>query len=206
MSKGKKKTISTIIGVILILIILLLAGGLLYLYFTGYFDDPNGLYVVYNGEIYDSESSGIELDAYEATFTIGNTEDWGVYTVDQCSVSIIPYITSQSDILFTVDGDYRSYIYSGETDLNAAINNGEGITVAEDGTFTISIPSASVAGLLTLIYGADVTAAGDPNLADFTWIALYIEAPNGHTLTLPLLLPERVTETIEMDPTEIVFK
>ena len=171
---------------------------------------PNGIYLRYDGKIVTDKTSGIVIPyKATATFKIENSEDWGAYSVTDCMVKIVPNADESHDFDFTVGDDSRPAAYTKEKDLTGAFvenYNGKGITVSENGEFTILCFYKSVSDILQAVYGEkEIHAEADGNLLEYPYIAIKVTSPDGkQTLTVPLLLYGVVTG-IELNPSEVIF-
>ena len=171
---------------------------------------PNGIYLRYDGKIVTDKTSGIVIPyKATATFKIENSEDWGAYSVTDCTVKIVPNADKSHDFDFTVGDDSRPAAFTKEKDLTGAFvenYNGKGITVSENGEFTILCSYKSVSEILQAVYGEkEIHAEADGNLLEYPYIAIKVTSPDGkQTLTVPLLLYGVVTG-IELNPSEVIF-
>ena len=171
---------------------------------------PNGIYLRYDGKIVTDKTSGIVIPyKATATFKIENSEDWGAYSVTDCTVKIVPNADKSHDFDFTVGDDSRPAAFTKEKDLTGAFvenYNGKGITVSENGEFTILCSYKSVSEILQGVYGEkEIHAEADGNLLEYPYIAIKVTSPDGkQTLTVPLLLYGVVTG-IELNPSEVIF-
>ena len=195
--------------IIVVLLILGIVGGLVY-----FLNRPQGLYVEYNGVIYgdtvlDTSSGGLTVDyGSTATFKVCNSDGWGVYSVQDCTVKIVPNVDETHDFEFTVEGDSKPSEYSGESDLTAAFvenYDGNGLPIAEDGTFTITANLKSVKDILEIVYGKSIVIDGQYYLYRYPYVALSVISPDGEqNLTVPLLFGALV-EGINIDMEGVVF-
>lgn len=195
--------------IIVFLLIIGIVGGLAY-----FLKSPRGLYIGYNGTIYGNTALGSATGGItvpyngKAVFTIGNSDGWGVYSVRDCTVKIIPNVDDAHDFEFTVEGNSKPSVYSSEKDLSAAFcgnYDGNGLPISADGTFTLTANMDSVAGILESVYGQTVTLDGEYLLTDYPFIALSVTSPDGgQTLTVPLLFKVGV-ERVQVDQGVIVF-
>ena len=171
---------------------------------------PNGIYLRYDDKIVTDKTSGLVIPyKATATFKIENSEDWGAYSVTDCTVKIVPSADESHDFDFTVGDDSRPAAFTKEKDLSGAFvenYNGKGITVSENGEFTIYCSYKSVSEILQVVYGEEeIHAEADGNLWEYPYIAIKVTSPDGkQTLTVPLLLYGVVTG-IELNPSEVIF-
>ena len=200
------KRASRAISYLLVVLLLLgIVGACAYL-----LTKPNGIYLRYDGKIVTDKTSGIVIPyKATATFKIENSEDWGAYSVTDCTVKIVPSADESHDFDFTVGDDSRPAAYTKEKDLTGAFlenYNGKGITVSENGEFTILCSYKSVSEILQAVYGEkEIHAEADGNLLEYPYIAIKVTSPDGkQTLTVPLLLYGFVTG-IELNPSEVIF-
>ena len=124
-------------------------------------------------------------------------------------MKIVPSADESHDFDFTVGDDSRPAAFTKEKDLTGAFvenYNGKGITVSENGEFTILCSYKSVSEILQAVYGEkEIHAEADGNLLEYPYIAIKVTSPDGkQTLTVPLLLYGFVTG-IELNPSEVIF-
>lgn len=200
------KRASRAISYLLVVLLLLgIVGACAYL-----LTKPNGIYLRYDDKIVTDKTSGLVIPyKATATFKIENSEDWGAYSVTDCTVKIVPSADESHDFDFTVGDDSRPAAYTKEKDLTGAFlenYNGKGITVSENGEFTILCSYKSVSEILQAVYGEkEIHAEADGNLLEYPYIAIKVTSPDGkQTLTVPLLLYGFVTG-IELNPSEVIF-
>lgn len=200
-----KRTSRVISYLLVVLLLLGIVGAGAYL-----LTKPNGIYLRYDGKIATDKTSGIVIPyKATATFKIENSEDWGAYSVTDCTVKIVPNADESHDFDFTVGDDSRPAAFTKEKDLTGAFvenYNGKGITVSENGEFTILCSYKSVSEILQAVYGKkEIHAEADGNLLEYPYIAIKVTSPDGkQTLTVPLLLYGIVTG-IELNPSEVIF-
>ena len=200
-----KRTSRVISYLLVVLLLLGIVGACAYL-----LTKPNGIYLRYDGKIVTDKTSGIVIPhKATATFKIENSEDWGAYSVTDCTVKIVPNADESHDFDFTVGDDSRPAAFTKEKDLTGAFvenYNGKGITVSENGEFTILCSYKSVSEILQAVYGEkEIHAEADGNLLEYPYIAIKVTSPDGkQTLTVPLLLYGFVTG-IELNPSEVIF-
>mgnify|MGYP007047934898 FL=1 len=200
-----KRTSRVISYLLVVLLLLGIVGACAYL-----FTKPNGIYLRYDGKIVTDKTSGIVIPyKATATFKIENSEDWGAYSVTDCTVKIVPNADESHDFDFTVGDDFRPAAFTKEKDLTGAFvenYNGKGIIVSENGEFTILCSYKSVSEILQAVYGEkEIHAEADGNLLEYPYIAIKVTSPDGkQTLTVPLLLYGFVTG-IKLNPSEVIF-
>ena len=200
-----KRTSRVISYLLVVLLLLGIVGACAYL-----LTKPNGIYLRYDGKIVTDKTSGIVIPyKATATFKIENSEDWGAYSVTDCTVKIVPNADESHDFDFIVGDDSRPAAFTKEKDLSGAFvenYNGKGITVSENGEFTILCSYKSVSEILQAVYGEkEIHAEADGNLLEYPYIAIKVTSPDGkQTLTVPLLLYGVVTG-IELNPSEVIF-
>ena len=200
------KRASRAISYLLVVLLLLgIVGACAYL-----LTKPNGIYLRYDDKIVTDKTSGLVIPyKATATFKIENSEDWGAYSVTDCTVKIVPSADESHDFDFTVGDDSRPAAFTKEKDLTGAFvenYNGKGITISENGEFTILCSYKSVSEILQAVYGEkEIHAEADGNLLEYPYIAIKVTSPDGkQTLTVPLLLYGVVTG-IELNPSEVIF-
>lgn len=200
-----KRTSRVISYLLVVLLLLGIVGACAYL-----LTKPNGIYLRYDDKIVTDKTSGLVIPyKATATFKIENSEDWGAYSVTDCTVKIVPSADESHDFDFTVGDDSRPAAFTKEKDLTGAFvenYNGKGITVSENGEFTIYCSYKSVSEILQVVYGEEeIHAEADGNLLEYPYIAIKVTSPDGkQTLTVPLLLYGVVTG-IELNPSEVIF-
>ena len=200
-----KRTSRVISYLLVVLLLLGIVGAGAYL-----LTKSNGIYLRYDGKIVTDKTSGIVIPyKATATFKIENSEDWGAYSVTDCTVKIVPNADESHDFDFTVGDDSRPAAFTKEKDLTGAFvenYNGKGITISENGEFTILCSYKSVSEILQSVYGEkEIHAEADGNLLEYPYIAIKVTSPDGkQTLTVPLLLYGVVTG-IELNPSEVIF-
>ena len=180
-----KRTSRVISYLLVVLLLLGIVGACAY-----FLTKPNGIYLRYDGKI-------------------ENSEDWGACSVTDCTVKIVPNADESHDFDFTVGDDSRPAAFTKEKDLTGAFvenYNGKGITISENGEFTILCSYKSVSEILQAVYGEkEIHAEADGNLLEYPYIAIKVTSPDGkQTLTVPLLLYGFVTG-IELNPSEVIF-
>lgn len=196
-------------AIIVVLLILGIIGGVMYL-----LNRPQGLYIEYDGTAYGntllgSSTGGIDVPYNgTATFKVCNSDGWGVYSVQDCTVKIVPNVDETHDFEFTVEGDSKPSEYSGESDLTAAFvenYDGNGLPIAEDGTFTLTADKKDVSDILEAVHGKSITLDGEYLTSLYPYIALSVTSPDGgQSLTIPLLFKVGV-EGIELDEDGIIL-
>ena len=200
-----KRTSRVISYLLVVLLLLGIVGACAYL-----LTKPNGIYLRYDDKIVTDKTSGLVIPyKATATFKIENSEDWGAYSVTDCTVKIVPNADESHDFDFTVGDDSRPAAFTKEKDLTGAFvenYNGKGITISENGEFTILCSYKSVSEILQAVYGEkEIHAEADGNLLEYPYIAIKVTSPDGkQTLTVPLLLYGVVTG-IELNPSEVIF-
>ena len=196
-------------AIIVVLLILGIIGGVMYL-----LNRPQGLYIEYDGTAYGntllgSSTGGIDVP-YNGTapFKVCNSDGWGVYSVQDCIVKIVPNVDETHNFEFTVEGDSKPSEYSGESDLTAAFvenYDGNGLPIAEDGTFTLTADKKDVLDILEAVHGKSITLDGEYLTSVYPYIALSVTSPDGgQSLTIPLLFKVGV-EGIELDEDGIIL-
>lgn len=134
--------------IVVVLLLLGIVGVCIHL-----FNRPNGIYLRYGDTVITDKTSGITVPQGESiTLRIDNSEDWGAYSVTDCTVTIVPNVDSAHDFDFTVDGDSSSF--SGEKDFTAAFTddyNGKGLMISADGDFTIKYSARTVSEMLKIV-------------------------------------------------------
>ena len=174
-----KRTSRVISYLLVVLLLLGIVGAGAYL-----LTKPNGIYLRYDGKIVTDKTSGIVIP-YKATvtFKIENSEDWGAYSVTDCTVKIVPNADESHDFDFTVGDDSRPAAFTKEKDLTGAFvenYNGKGITVSENGEFTILCSYKSVSEILQAVYGEkEIHAEADGNLLEYPYIAIKVIVAGG---------------------------
>ena len=199
------KRTSRVISYLLVVLLLLGIVGVC----INLFNRPNGIYLRYGDTVITSKTGGITVPQGEAiTLRIENSEDWGAYSVTDCTVTIVPNVDSAHDFDFTVEGDSSSSSFSGEKDFTAAFTDnydGNGLMISADGDFTIRYSARTVSEMLKTVNGKEITIENDYYLSAYPYVAIQVVSPDGkQTLTVPLLLYGVVTG-IELNPSEVIF-
>ena len=199
-----KRTSRVISYLLVVLLLLGIVGAGAY-----FLTKPNGIYLRYDGKIVTDKTSGIVIPyKATATFKIENSEDWGAYSVTDCTVKIVPNVDSAHDFDFTVEGDSSPSSFSGEKDFTAAFTDnydGNGLMISADGDFTIRYSARTVSEMLKTVNGKEITIENDYYLSAYPYVAIQVVSPDGkQTLTVPLLLYGFVTG-IELNPNEVIF-
>lgn len=208
-SNGINIFVKILTAIVVVLLILGIIGGVMYL-----LNRPQGLYIEYDGTAYGntllgSSTGGIDVPYNgTATFKVCNSDGWGVYSVQDCTVKIVPNVDETHDFEFTVEGDSKPSEYSGESDLTAAFvenYDGNGLPIAEDGTFTLTADKKDVSDILEAVHGKSITLDGEYLTSVYPYIALAVTSPDGgQSLTIPLLFKVGV-EGIELDEDGIIL-
>lgn len=209
-----KRAINVFAKVVSVVLILLLIVGVVGVV-VRYLNSPKGLYIKYGDTVYgntqiENATGGLAVTYNEtATFSIGNSEDWGVYSVTDCTVKIVPNADETHDFEFTVDGKVKPYVFSAESDLTAAfVDNydGKGLHISDDGTFMLNSTPKYVTDILRAVYGDKaITVSGEYSVAEYPYIALSVTSPDKkQSLTVPLRWYIAV-DGIKFDETQIVF-
>ena len=107
------KRASRAISYLLVVLLLLgIVGACAYL-----LTKPNGIYLRYDDKIVTDKTSGLVIPyKATATFKIENSEDWGAYSVTDCTVKIVPSADESHDFDFTVGDDSRPAAFTKEKD------------------------------------------------------------------------------------------
>lgn len=170
---------------------------------------PNGIYLRYGDTVVTDKTGGITVP-YDETITlkIENSEDWGAYSVTDCTVTIVPNVDDSHDFDFTVDGNTKPSAFSVEKDLTAAFvenYDGKGLNISTDGEFAFKHSRKTIAEILSAVYGGKTVAVDNHELSKFPYIAIKIVSPDGkQTLTVPVLLHIAV-DGVTLNPNEVIF-
>ena len=168
---------------------------------------PDGIYLRYGDTVITSKMGGITLPHNETvTLSIENSDGWGVYSVTDCKVTIIPYVDDSHNFNFSVDG--QTYSFVKEKDLTAAFTDnydGKGLKVTANGEIYLSYPGKTVSDMLSAVYDGRTVTVDNYFLSDSPYVAIQIVSPDGkQTLTVPILFYPFVRD-IKISPTEVVF-
>lgn len=204
-TNGSINRISRIITYIVVVLLLLGIVGVC----INLFNRPNGIYLRYGDTVITSKTGGITVPQGEAiTLRIENSEDWGAYSVTDCTVTIVPNVDSAHDFDFTVEGDSSPSSFSGEKDFTAAFTDnydGNGLMISADGDFTIRYSARTVSEMLKTVNGKEIMIENDYYLSAYPYVAIQVVSPDGkQTLTVPLLLYISV-DGVTMNPNEVIF-
>ena len=214
-SQKVKKSLTNIIKYILFVLLLFgLLGGIIYL-----ITSPTGIYVVYGSTNITSDNSGMVVylaqGESELTLSLKNSEDWGVYSVQDCTLKVIPCVNSNNDFEFTVDGE--THIFSSETDFTAAFiedsasYDGNGLSITEDGGFSLYLVSYTekyaetvMLELLSKVYaGSEIKISEDIDILNCPYFSLQVASPDSKTIyTIDIKF---AFETLDLNETHIYF-
>lgn len=207
--KGVNTVAKVIAYIVVILLIIGLAGVVLYL-----FTRPQGMYVRY-GEttIADSGKSIVLFEGEDvANFVVEHNGGWDEYSVQDCTVTVIPYASESQNFVFNVAGESFSRFFNDEENLTAAfVDSGNEITLGEDGTFELSFKCKDMVAVLETVYGKDnVSLTGYPDISAYPYFALQIVSPDGkEKLIVPFrcfyTIPSSVVDSIELDQTGVII-
>ncbi|MCD7729840.1 MAG: hypothetical protein LUI60_08060 [Clostridia bacterium] len=213
------KFLKTIVKVLIFAVYVLLILGIIgaIVYFIG--SSESGMYVMYGTQKLVSGNGGITIEWNDenntATFQIGNSDDWGVYTVEDCTAKIVPNVNDDANFEYTIAGISGTQKYSSETDLTAAFvedytsYGGNGFKINEDGEFTLCIDSAysdSVLGsdyciqyMLYKVYGGkEITLSSAVGISTYPYFAVKVISPDSkNSITIPFILSEVETADTE---------
>ena len=170
---------------------------------------PNGIYLRYGDTVVSDKTGGITVP-YDETITlkIENSEDWGAYSVTDCTVTIVPNVDDSHDVDFTVDGNTKPSAFSVEKDLTAAFvenYDGKGLNISADGEFSFKHSRKTIAEILSAVYGGKTVTVDNYELSKYPYIAIKIVSPDGkQTLTVPVLLYTAV-DGVTLNPNEVIF-
>ena len=170
---------------------------------------PNGIYLRYGDTVVTDKTGGITV-LYDETITlkIENSEDWGAYSVTDCTVKIVPNVDDSHDFDFTVDGNTKPSAFSVEKDLTAAFvenYDGKGLNISVDGEFAFKYSRKTIAEILSAVYGGKTVTVDNYELSKYSYIAIKIVSPDGkQTLTVPVLLYIAV-DGVTLNPNEVIF-
>lgn len=170
---------------------------------------PNGIYLRFGDTVVTDKTGGITVP-YDETITlkIENSEDWGAYSVTDCTVKIVPNVDDSHDFDFTVDGNTKPSAFSVEKDLTAAFvenYDGKGLNISADGDFTIKYSARTVSEMLKKVKCKEVTLENDYVLSAYPYVAIQVVSPDGkQTLTVPVLLYIAV-DGVTLNPNEVIF-
>ncbi len=204
-TNGAIKRISHIITYIVVVLLLLGIVGVC----INLFNRPNGIYLRYGDTVVTDKTGGITVPQGESiTLRIDNSEDWGAYSVTDCTVTIVPNVDNAHDFDFTVEGETKPFSFSDEKDFTAAFTddyNGKGLMISADGDFTIKYSVSSVSEMLKTVKGKEITLESDHALSAYPYVAIQVVSPDGkQKVTVPLLLYISV-ESITINPNEVIF-
>lgn len=187
--------------IILVLLFVGLIGALIYLFVR-----PEGMFVRYGNEIIADNGKDVDvvIGGDVVTFVIENNSGWGAYSVDDCSVTIIPYVDAAHNFEFFVDGENTTFSFSDEKDFSTAFTEDGGtILVTGDGTFDLVFRHKDILSVLETIYGEDkVTVPFSVDICSYPYFAISVTSPDGSE---NIIIPFRCGLCITLDPSEVVF-
>lgn len=204
-TNGSINRISRAITYIVVVLLLLGIVGVCFNLITR----PNGIYLRYGDTVVTDKTGGITV-LYDETITlkIENSEDWGAYSVTDCTVTIVPNVDDSHDFDFTVDGNIKPSAFSVEKDLTAAFvenYDGKGLNISVDGEFAFKYSRKTIAEILSAVYGGKTITVDNYELSKYPYIAIKIVSPDGkQTLTVPVLLYIAV-DGVTLNPNEVIF-
>ena len=137
--------------IILVLLFVGLIGALIYLFVR-----PEGMFVRYGNEIIADNGKDVDvvIGGDVVTFVIENNSGWGAYSVDDCSVTIIPHVDAAHDFEFFVDGENTAFSFSDVKDFSAAFTENVGsVLVKRKGTIDLGCRHKDILSILEKIYG-----------------------------------------------------
>ena len=178
-TNGSINRISRAITYIVVVLLLLGIVGVCFNLITR----PNGIYLRYGDTVVTDKTGGITV-LYDETITlkIENSEDWGAYSVTDCTVTIVPNVDDAHDFDFTVEGETKPSSFSAEKDFTAAFTdnyNGKGLTISADGDFTIKYSARTVSEMLKKVKCKEVTLENDYVLSAYPYVAIQVVSPDG---------------------------
>ena len=204
-TNGSINRISRAITYIVVVLLLLGIVGVCFNLITR----SNGIYLRYGDTVVTDKTGGITV-LYDETITlkIENSEDWGAYSVTDCTVTIVPNVDDSHDFDFTVDGNIKPSAFSVEKDLTAAFvenYDGKGLNISVDGEFAFKYSRKTIAEILSAVYGGKTITVDNYELSKYPYIAIKIVSPDGkQTLTVPVLLYIAV-DGVTLNPNEVIF-
>ena len=208
---GGMNTVTKIIVWVLVVLLLLGAAGALYYLFSRPVL-PQGMYIRYGDTVIADSGESIELfgDGGDvATFVIEKPDGWGAYSVEYCTVTIIPYVGENQNFEFFVAGEEMSYSFNNETDFTVAFAGENGsVSVNSDGTFELHFTHKNMTAILETIYGeGQVVLSQSADISAYPYFALRVVSASGDEV---LVIPFRCGYTssvsgVTVDKPSIVF-
>ena len=209
---GGMNTVTKIIVWVLVVLLLLGAAGALY-YLLSRPATPQGMYIRYGDAVIADSGESIELfsDGGDiATFVIEKPDGWGAYSVEYCTVTVIPYASENQDFEFSVVGEEMPYSFNNETDFTSAFAGENGsVLVKSDGTFELYFKHKNMTAILETIYGeGQVTLSQSVDISAYPYFALCVVSANGDEV---LVIPFRCAyyassiSGVTVNPPSIVF-
>lgn len=209
---GGMNTVTKIIVWVLVVLLLLGAAGALY-YLLSRPATPQGMYIRYGDAVIADSGESIELfgDGGDiATFVIEKPDGWGAYSVEYCTVTVIPYASENQDFEFSVVGEEMSYSFNNETDFTSAFAGENGsVLVKSDGTFELYFKHKNMTAILETIYGeGQVTLSQSVDISAYPYFALRVVSASGDEV---LVVPFRCAyyassiSDVTVNPPSIVF-
>ena len=187
--------------IILVLLFVGLIGALIYLFVR-----PEGMFVRYGNEIIADNGKDVDvvIGGDVVTFVIENNSGWGAFSVDDCSVTIIPHVDAAHNFEFFVDGENTAFSFSDVKDFSAAFTeNGGTVLVTSNGTFDLVFRHKDILSVLETIYGEDkVTVPFLVDICSYPFFAISVTSPDGSE---NIIIPFRCGISITLDPSEVVF-
>ena len=187
---GGMNTVTKIIVWVLVVLLLLGAAGALY-YLLSRPATPQGMYIRYGDTVIADSGESIELfgDGGDvATFVIEKPDGWGAYSVEYCTVTVIPYVGENQNFEFFVAGEEMSYSFNNETDFTVAFAGENGsVSVNSDGTFELHFTHKNMTAILETIYGeGQVVLSQSADISAYPYFALRVVSASGdEVLVIP---------------------
>ena len=159
----------------------------------------------------DVDSDRVVIERGQAlTLKLENGDGWGEYSVQDCTVTIIPNVAEEHDFEFVEMGSLQTYKFSEITDLTEAFTenyDGKSISISESGEFTLTYSSSNPLDILQKVRGKKIVLVEGYELsADYPYVALEIVSPDGaERLCLPIVLDYVAVSGIELDKSEVIF-
>lgn len=196
---GGMNTVTKIIVWVLVVLLLLGAAGALY-YLLSRPASPQGMYIRYGDTVIADSGESIELfsDGGDvATFVIEKPDGWGAYSVEYCTVTVVPYAGENQDFEFTVADEEMPYSFNNETDFTSAFAGENGfVSVNSDGTFELHFTHKNMTAILETIYGeGQVVLLQSADISAYPYFALRVVSASGDEV---LVIPFRCGYTSDV--------
>lgn len=202
-TKKGNAAVKAISYMVIFLLFVALTGALLYLFVR-----PQGIYIRHGDKLIADSSASIELFEYGdiETFEINNSKGWGAYSVEDCTINILPSVDSVHDFEFSVSGKKQNF--GSIKDLSPAFSfEGNSVRVGSDGVFRLRFKHKNMVAIIQSVYGESVELSSEVDISAYPYFLIQIVSPDGKTAqTINFKCAQECSVNgITLDKTEVVF-